>query len=176
MHAIRHILVPSDGSESSTVAAEYACRLALDLGARVTLLRVFEHPAVAMPDALYPASPDEIRILAAHADHALDDLAAALVRPGLALDWEVAEGVPAEQILAVAARDQVDLIIMGTHGRRGLARLLLGSVAEEVVRRATCGVLTLNRPGDGSASRRGGARPRPDRRATRDQSAARRRR
>jgi nucleotide-binding universal stress UspA family protein len=56
------------------------------------------------------------------------------------------EGIPAEEIVRVAREVEADLIVMGTHGRSGLGRLLLGSVAEQVMRHATCPVLTLKAP------------------------------
>jgi nucleotide-binding universal stress UspA family protein len=65
---------------------------------------------------------------------------------GAAIDYRLEEGEPAREILRAAAETNCDLIVLGTHGRTGFRRLLLGSVAEQVMRRADCPVLTVNRP------------------------------
>lgn len=144
MSAVRHILVASDESEAAQAAAEYACTLASMLAARMTLLQVVSAPIVAMPDAVYTATPDEMRALDAKVEEHLRARAATLARPGLHLDIEVVEGSAADGILAAAQRLGADLIVIGTHGRRGIAHLVLGSVAEAVVRRATCPVLAVH--------------------------------
>jgi universal stress protein A len=143
MFAIHHILVPTDGSAGSDAAAAYACDLAVTLGARVTLLHVFTAPTVLLPDAVYAATAEELRPLEEACVNKLRALAAALERPGLVLDVEAVEGTPTDRIIETAKLRLVDLIVMGTHGRTGLSHLLLGSVAERVVRSAPCPVLTV---------------------------------
>jgi nucleotide-binding universal stress UspA family protein len=143
MLGIHHILVPTDGSAGSDAAAAYACDLAVALGARLTLLHVFTAPTVLLPDAVYAATPEELRPLEEACLAKLRGLADELARPELAIDVEAVEGNPTERIVETAKLRLVDLIIMGTHGRTGLSHLLLGSVAERVIRSAPCPVLTV---------------------------------
>jgi nucleotide-binding universal stress UspA family protein len=82
----------------------------------------------------------------AAAREALDRAIHRLNRPGLTVQPEVGEGVPAEEIIRVARERDVDLIVMGTHGHTGLAHVLLGSICDKVVRRAPCPVLTVRHP------------------------------
>ena len=77
---------------------------------------------------------------------ALDRVVQDLRLPGVAIHPDVAEGIPAEEILRAARDKDVDLIVMGTHGRTGLAHVFMGSIAEKVVRRAPCPVLTVRHP------------------------------
>ena len=122
---IRQILFPTDFSEASAVAGRAAADLARQLGARLHVLHVV--PPVTDPT---PA-PKALRAV-------VDSLG-----PGLSLVSEVASGLAARQIVAYARRTGIDLIVVGTHGRTGVSHVLLGSVAEAVVRRARCLVLTV---------------------------------
>ncbi len=122
---IRQILFPTDFSESSVVAGRAAADLARQLGARLHVLHVV--PPVTDPT---PA-PKALRAV-------VDSLG-----PGLSIVSEVASGLAARQIVAYAHRTGIDLIVVGTHGRTGVSHVLLGSVAEAVVRRARCLVLTV---------------------------------
>jgi nucleotide-binding universal stress UspA family protein len=78
---------------------------------------------------------------------ALDGVGSRAQRSGVKVDTVLRHGPAWSEILAVAAETKADLIVMGTHGRRGLARALLGSVAEKVVRTASCPVMTVREPG-----------------------------
>ncbi len=138
---IRSILVPTDFSANADAAAEYACSLATTFHAPVTLLHVFTTPVVATPDAVFAPTPEEEDALARAAKDHLAALSQRLSRPGLELRTDVREGNPAARIVEASA--DADLVVMGTHGRTGVARLLLGSVAEQVVRGARCPVMTL---------------------------------
>jgi nucleotide-binding universal stress UspA family protein len=143
---IERILIPVDFSETAAAAADYGCDLALRLGARVTLLHVFSPGIIATPDAVFAPTPEELRALANAARTHLLSMAEKLAREGLAVDCVAVEGaVPAETIGDIAERDQADLIVMGTHGRRGVTHLFLGSVAEQLMRHAPCPVLTVSR-------------------------------
>ena len=122
---IRQILFPTDFSEASAVAGRAAADLARQLGARLHVLHVV--PPVTDPT---PA-PKALRAV-------VDSLG-----PGLFVVSEVASGLAARQIVAYAHRTGIDLIVVGTHGRTGVSHVLLGSVAEAVVRRARCLVLTV---------------------------------
>lgn len=140
----RRILCPVDFSEASAGALRAAAALARRHGATLTLLHVDLIPGSAIPEALFPTPPEVAGQLTAPADRPLLAWKAEAERlgaPHVAALRSV--GQAAEEILALAGREPYDLVVIGTHGRAGLDRLLLGSVAEEVVRRATCPVLTL---------------------------------
>lgn len=143
---VTKILVPTDFSATADEALAYAKTLAGCLGASLHLLHVFRDsygPAVYVPEVYVPV-PDGTR------ERALDD-ARARMAERLSPDEEtyfhgtcdVVTGLTANQIVKYAADHGVALIVMGTHGRRGVAHLLLGSVAEHVVRTAPCPVLTV---------------------------------
>ena len=142
---IQRIFIPVDFSDTSAAAAQYGCALAARLGAEVTLFHVYSAGIVATPDALFAPTPEEQRATARAAEAHLDSIAAKLERDGLTIHCETAEGTPADSILLRAERQRPDLIVMGTHGRRGLSHLVLGSVAEHMVRFAPCPVLTIGR-------------------------------
>jgi nucleotide-binding universal stress UspA family protein len=141
---IRHILVPTDFSAPSQQAMTYAFELAQKVGAKLSLLHVIEVPVYAIEVSLplEDLEQDARRGLA----RLLPEAAAAHVD----VTRLVAMGVPYEQILEMATAEQVDLIVMATHGRTGLRRLAMGSVAERVVRMAPCPVLTIRSPGEDS--------------------------
>lgn len=142
---IQRILIPIDFSETSAAAAEYGCELAARLGAQVTLLNVFSSGVVVLPDAVFVPSAEETEALSRAAHAHLQSVAAKLARDGLSLECIALEGIAADVICASAESRCVDLIVMGTHGRRGLSHLLLGSVAEHVLRHGPCPVLTVGR-------------------------------
>ena len=133
----QHILVPIDFSPSSEQALDYACELAGKLGAVVHLVNALG------PVGELPLSQRMIDELAGEHARGLDDLM--VHRRGLArFGPPIIEAAdPRDLILAAAARVDADLIVMGTHGRRGLSRFVLGSVAEDIVRRSPCPVLAV---------------------------------
>ncbi len=142
MLALRTILHPTDFSPLAYRAFEVACSLALDYHARLVLLHVHEPPTPM--GELVPAEPPEIR------QFLLRDLHDLKTPQGIDVDYRLESGAVAERILGVAAETQSDLIVIGTHGRGGLGRLLLGSVTESVLRKATCMVLTVKGPPHGT--------------------------
>jgi nucleotide-binding universal stress UspA family protein len=141
------ILVPTDFSETADAALEYAKRLAGQVGASLHLLHVFTDPyapALYATDVYVPEVAAEIRT------HGLEDARRRLAERLNAEEQEyfrgtteVVTGLTAKRIVEYAADHGIELIVMGTHGRRGVAHLLLGSVAEHVVRTAPCPVLTV---------------------------------
>jgi nucleotide-binding universal stress UspA family protein len=144
--SVTKILVPTDFSESADAALAYAKTLAGCLGASLHLLHVFNDPygpALYAPE-VYVAVPEEAR------ERAIEEARARLAER-LDADEEtyfrgtraIVTGLTAKQIVSYAADHGIGLIVMGTHGRRGVAHLLLGSVAEHVVRTAPCPVLTV---------------------------------
>ncbi|MGE3536841.1 MAG: universal stress protein [Candidatus Tectimicrobiota bacterium] len=140
-----HILVPIDLSPSTDLTFDYALRLARSLQARVTLLHVIEPLLLGHRDPLaYPA----MQALESRITEQLSAYRMRLVEAGLQGDFAVLHGVPYQVIVETAGRAGADLIVMGTHGRSGLAYVLLGSVAERVVQLAPCSVLVARTPRD----------------------------
>jgi nucleotide-binding universal stress UspA family protein len=141
MQAFKHILVPSDFSGSSERALELAVKLATTFDAKLTLLHVWEIP-------VYPymhfvlSSAELIRSVEEAAEHRLEAALRELQKRLPAARSLLKMGVPWEQILATAKEERADVIVMGTHGHRGVKHALLGSVAEKVVRLAPVPVLT----------------------------------
>jgi nucleotide-binding universal stress UspA family protein len=140
---IRHILVPTDFSDTAARAAEYGAALAQKLGARLTLLHVFSTEIVVTPEAAYAPAEEERDAIRGQAERELQRLATELSRGDLPIESIAVEGSARDVIPLVAVERHVDLIVMGTHGRRGLTRFVLGSVAELMLRTAPCPVLTV---------------------------------
>jgi nucleotide-binding universal stress UspA family protein len=139
---IRHILVPHDFSETAESALEYALGLAQKVGATVTVMHSYELPTYGFPES--PVMSAEVAGQIERASRAaLSGIASRASRPGVDLRAVLRQGVAWSEIVALAKETNVDLLVMGTHGRRGIARMLLGSVAEKVVRAAPCPVLTV---------------------------------
>lgn len=141
---VHTILAPVDFSEPSDRALAYAVELARQLDASLHVFHVQEMPVLATPSVGAPVPPE----LAAGAETdtraELDRILAPYRDRGVTLRETLAHaGPPADAIVAYAREHPVDLIVMGTHGRTGLGRVLLGSVAEHVVRHAPCAVLTI---------------------------------
>jgi nucleotide-binding universal stress UspA family protein len=144
------ILVPVDLSEGSRAIVDYAVQLAQAFHASVELMHAWEPPQYVAPDLLVaapgwnPQSLEKTALDAARRE--LDVLARQVESTPKPLTQRLEVGEPASAILQVAEQGAFDMIVMGTHGRRGLPRLLLGSVAQKVVSRAHCPVLTLHVP------------------------------
>ncbi|MBN9518079.1 universal stress protein [bacterium] len=139
MLQVRAILHSTDFSERSGYALQLASALARDYHARLILLHVVPRPPVVFgSEGLLPESQD----LRAEAREQLDGLL--VPGEGLLAERRVMEGDPVAVILHVARETPADLVVLGTHGRTGLGRLLMGSVAEQVVRLAPCPVLTVS--------------------------------
>jgi nucleotide-binding universal stress UspA family protein len=140
----RRILCPVDFSAASAGALRAAATLAQRSDASLTLLHVAVVPGSAIPEAILPTPPELATDLTAPQDRPLLEWKAQAEKLGVKrVQAFRSVGRPAQEILALAKRDAFDLIVIGTHGRTGVGHLLLGSVAEEVVRRAHCPVLTL---------------------------------
>ncbi|MFQ6113797.1 MAG: universal stress protein [bacterium] len=148
MTNIRKILVPVDFSENSRIALDWAMAFADKLDADVVLFHAFEMPDVMKEpaqkhmllnkDMIGRAKEEVVKELQAFADKHDEDR--------ITLAPEIGEGKPFGEIIKVAKNYNVDLIVMGTHGRTGLQSMLIGSVAEKVVRKAPCPVLTVKHP------------------------------
>jgi nucleotide-binding universal stress UspA family protein len=138
---IQTILHATDFSDRSQPAFQMACALARQLGARLILLHVAVPPVAVYGEGMMATLP--VNDLEAIRRQLLD---VKVPDPQVPIERRVVEGDPAEEIVRVARDVPCDLIVLGTHGRSGLERLLMGSVAEQVVRRAVCPVLTVRLP------------------------------
>jgi len=138
---VKKILVPTDFSELSNEAIRAALPFVKQLGASVVFLHVIErldHPddMTALFDEGYAYLMDRSHVL-------LNDLVIESKQAGIEASAELMNGTPYVEILRLAEKTGVDLIIMGTHGRKGLNHLIMGSQAERVVRLASCPVTTI---------------------------------
>ncbi|HUU33932.1 MAG TPA: universal stress protein [Vicinamibacterales bacterium] len=143
--ALTGILLPTDFSDSSDTALTYATALADAFGARLHLLHVLD-VSIEQHQAARRALVSDAAIADAARARADEELAQLLTRPERArlhVTCATVTGTPAAAIVACARREGIDLIVMGTHGRGAMAHLLIGSVAENVVRTAPCPVLTV---------------------------------
>lgn len=145
---VQHILVPIDFSPNAEHAFDYTLRLARPLQARVTVLHVIEPLLMGHRDPLPYLSMHELegRII-----EQVSTYQARIIAAGLKGDFAVLHGVPYQVIVDTARTAQADLIVMGTHGRTGLAHVLVGSVAERVIQLAHCPVLVLRIPAESPA-------------------------
>jgi len=139
--SINKILVPTDFSEGSEPAVQYAAMMARVLKAHVCLVHVIQPYAYAMTETFNVV--DHYSALKAIAEPMLDQVRKGLQKAGLTVETDLLSGVAHREILEKARRTGADLIVMGTHGRSGVDHLLLGSVAEKVVRLSPCPVLTI---------------------------------
>jgi universal stress protein A len=140
------ILVPIDFSPFSEHALDYAIALAEKLGAKVHLLNVVGIAPMGIPEVGVTVTAPLIDDMVAGNQGALDKLAQARRHTGTIGNVMLRTGDARDLILRTCEEINADLIVMGTHGRRGVSRALLGSVAENVVRTAPCPVLTLRAP------------------------------
>lgn len=134
------ILFPTDGSERATAAAEHAVDLAARLGATLHVLYVAD---VRMAPVTEEIEPDEVVEL--HGEDPTEEAAQLATAAGLECVQVVRVGVPHEVITEYTAEEGVDLVVMGTHGRTGLSRALLGSTTERVLRTSAVPVLAVPR-------------------------------
>lgn len=142
--SFKEILVPVDFSETALHAVRLAVRIAREGGARITLVHIGVVPYVdagpfgaSVPSMLIAAHEE----MAAERMHALQRVAREEIPEGIPVRNKVREGFPPEEILAEAEESKADVICIGTHGRTGVERVILGSVAERVIRGAKIPVL-----------------------------------
>lgn len=145
--AIKNILVPTDFSDPSMRALDYAVALAKPFKAQLTLLYVVEPITYASPADLYAGVASQLGELITEQRRSsrkkLSEMQASLAKKGVAVQAVMREGLAHQEIVETAKKLKVDLILLATHGRTGLSHLLMGSVAERVVRTAPCPVLSL---------------------------------
>ena len=145
--SLNRILVPVDFSAHSDKAIRFATTLANKFGARLTLLHVVEDPFVTgawQAEVFVPNIPELLADLIKAAKAQLAERKKNLAAHGFVTETVVITGRPATSIVEEASAGKFDLIVMGTHGRIGLSHALLGSVAERVVQKAPCAVLTVH--------------------------------
>jgi nucleotide-binding universal stress UspA family protein len=140
--ALKTILVPTDFSEPSANALRYARAFAENFNAALHLLHVLEVPVFTG----WEAPPLVLEDLEQGARNQLERLLTAEERQQFRAQLVLLNGSPFVEIVRYAREQGVDLIVMGTHGRGPIAHMLLGSVAERVVRKAPCPVLTVRHP------------------------------
>jgi nucleotide-binding universal stress UspA family protein len=145
---VKKILCPTDFSENSEHAMKYALALATLSQAQLELFHVVEPIAYPQSTELFEPVLDEVELtmkMEAAYQKQLEDQVVALKDDYPKITGKLVTGNTFLEIIQ-AARDDVDMIVMGTHGRTGLAHVLIGSVAEKVVREAPCPVLTVKHP------------------------------
>lgn len=144
MAAIKRMLVPIDFSPASDIAFHYAIDLATREGCSIHLLHVIDDTGTAAyPDGYYVDLPGLRAQITEEAERRLKEMAATCASANVKATIEAALGRPFRVIADTASDQGSDLIVMGTHGRGGFAHLVLGSVAERVIRTAPCAVLTV---------------------------------
>jgi nucleotide-binding universal stress UspA family protein len=149
MITLKNLLVPSDFSEYSDQALRYGLELARKFDATLYLLHIVPDPATqAFAGEFQTLPPSEVvDDWVLEAQHRLAQIVPAVDRNRVRI--RVIVGSPFSEILQFAEQEEIDLIVMGTHGRGGVRHFLLGSIAERVVRRAPCPVLTVRHPQHG---------------------------
>jgi len=145
---IQKILLPTDFSNYSAAATKYACELATKFDAALHLLHTLETHFDSMPvfamGITLPSYIDESR---SAAEKSLAGILDPEWSKGRTVMQAVIQGSPKVEIVRYARREEIDLIVLATHGRTGLSHVLMGSVAESVVRTAPCPVLTVRPEG-----------------------------
>ena len=160
MNLAKKILAPTDFSSASEAALDEAVGLARVMGATVTLMNVYQLPQP-IPDPQMAFGAGIIEEAEGAARQQLERTRTALRKRHTncpPIELNLALGGPCDEIVAEASRGGYDLVVMGTHGRTGFKRMLVGSVAERVVRLCPIPVLTVHSAADGKADDR---RPRP---------------
>jgi nucleotide-binding universal stress UspA family protein len=146
MNIPRRILMGTDFSDYSKEAYDYAVLLAKQFGADLFLLHALEMPAFFVPGVGRAAGPDVvewIRALKEEEQKKLQPLEAEAHQKGVKVQSILKEGSPVQEILKAAEEVRAELIVLGTHGRTGLDRFMMGSVAERVSRQALCPIMLV---------------------------------
>lgn len=138
---VKKILVPTDFSECSESAVQFGVSLAQVFQAEVLLLHVMEPPVYGLDFSLM--HPGTLPVVRQKLMEMMEQSVNMMEDQGVEAEGHFIIGVPSIEIIRAAEKHHVDLIVMGTHGRTGLAHILLGSTAERVIQRAACPVLTV---------------------------------
>jgi nucleotide-binding universal stress UspA family protein len=146
-----HILVPTDFSKFSKYALDYAITIANTFGAKITLIHITnEKELVALQQVSTYFEPGKLEELMKQRESEdqkqLDGFIPPELKKGITVETIHPVGIPFVEIIKTAREKAVDLIVIATHGRSGLSHMLFGSVAEKVVRKSTCPVLSIRPP------------------------------
>lgn len=144
MHSYKRVLVALDGSTTCEAVLRFLMEIAGPLDMTVMLLHVLE--PITPQAAEGTVVLDDVEARRHEAEEYLAPISAALRSQGVNTAWAIRRGRPADEILAAAQEGGADLIALATHGRTGVGRLLFGSVAEAVLRRATVPVFMIRSP------------------------------
>ena len=153
---VNRILFPTDFSETASYAKTYACDLANRFDAQLHALHIIHNAALEVPDfgmgLAFPAYvenlPKQRKEMEQAALKSLCKEMANVAKLEQEVVYDVQFGQPFLSIIDYATEHEIDMIVLGTHGRTGVSHVLLGSVAERVIRRASCPVLTVRLPGN----------------------------
>ena len=137
----KKILVPTDFSSQSDKSLDYAVMVANQFGAKIILLHIIEPFPYTTTDAFMVV--DNSEAMRSIAETLIKNQSKTLRQKKISVKTDLIVGNPAQEIIKKAEREKADLIVMGTHGRTGVEHVLLGSVAEKIVRLANCPVLTI---------------------------------
>ena len=143
MPDIKRILCAVDFSETSEHALDFALQLCTATGADLRVVYAFALGEAGIVDDVLQLDPDTILRLQEELRHRLEDMLARHVNLGVDVESVIIQGEPSRGVGAAAVELRADLIVMGTHGRSDIEHLLLGSVAEKVVRTAPVPVITV---------------------------------
>lgn len=143
---LKRILVPTDFSDFSQVALRYGCEFAAKFGAELHLLHVIDNPAPPASEDWGKTLDEYRRDLEECAGNELQELDLNPLPDRKRVVDNIRYGSALLEIILHARENEIDLIVLGTHGRTGLAHVFLGSVAEKVVRKSPCPVLTVRHP------------------------------
>ncbi len=145
---IERIILATDCSTRAEGAEAYACKLAESWGATLTVMSVLEFAPGLDPE--YPVCRLYLDELMKLATRDLAQLKERIADRGIAVRTRIEKGIPSEEVLAAAAAEDADIIVVGTAGKTGLAHILLGSTAERIIRTAPCPVLAVRTEGSGA--------------------------
>ncbi len=140
---LSRIVAAVDFSELSHRAVEMAAEWATTFGGELHLAHVYRLQGLPMPDGAVMAGPGAVTEVMDEAQHRMQEVQKELSNRGISAETHLQEGSPSACLCELAKHLSADLIVLGTHGRSGVAHAILGSVAERVVRHAPCAVLTV---------------------------------
>jgi len=147
MISIKTVLLPTDFSEYSKSALPYAADIARKYGAKLVLLHIFDEELLSPIFFETGGTAQEyFQRLQNRFEAAVEDFLTGIDTSEIDFEYELGNGTPFVEIVRFAKENGIDLIVIGTHGRTGISHALLGSVAERVVRKAPCPVLTVRHP------------------------------
>jgi nucleotide-binding universal stress UspA family protein len=144
---LKKVLVPTDFSDSARQALRYGMSFAKEYGAELVLLHVVENLTVGYASDLFPVPMAEVfQEISGYAKSELAKLGEEARARGITVQEQVVQGKPSAEIIRFASENEIDVIVLGTHGKGMLDQALFGSTTERVVRRAPCPVLTVRKP------------------------------